>query len=215
MSPSGKDHSIGDQHVYDKHVDGQLGGEPLSDFHIPSSNTITPEARSELLPKSRDEISFDTALSAPTEPPHLEPQVSENDVSKRKLWIPIWLRLPVLLGFLALFIGMIIAIAILNHLSRDWHGIVSQINKNQYSWTYGPTALLVAIASLWGRADHTCKLLLPWQELKGGASVTHFLLLDYISPMTPIVLWTAGRSRHWSVFASILMLLLLKLTVGT
>lgn len=156
-----------------------------------------PELQRQHLPNSQSVVASD-----------VEPKTSIN-----QLWNPFWLRRWVLLGFVGMFIAMIFTVAALYRISKDQHGVAKQVKANQYTWNYGPTAFLVAVASLWHHVDHHCKLLLPWQNLRYGADARQTLLLDYISPMAPTTLWAASRDRHWSIVASVVASLLLKLTV--
>lgn len=55
---------------------------------------------------------------------------------------------------------------------------------------------------------------MPWEELKmGPSSADKTLLLDYVSPILPISLWTAIKNRHWAVVISIVGQLLILGTV--
>lgn len=86
------------------------------------------------------------------------------------------------------------------------------LTTNHYAWTYGPTAVLTIVMSIWTRISYWGKLLQPWQELKTGpTSAEKTVLLDYISPILPINLWNAGRLRHAAILLFIYGGLILKL----
>lgn len=63
-----------------------------------------------------------------------------KDYSPNTLWNSIWLRKVVLFGFCALFAALFVALILLYSFSGVRHGLNTQISKNEYSWTYGPTA---------------------------------------------------------------------------
>lgn len=86
---------------------------------------------------------------------------------------------------------------------------------NKYGLTQLSQVLLITTA-LWRQVDHAVKTLMPWRELQIGPSCAdHTLLLDYISPILPVSLFTAIRNRHWAVACSIIGQILLLLTVST
>jgi hypothetical protein len=71
-----------------------------------------------------------------------EPQqaVPGTPPSVVKMWNPLWLRKVVLLGFVILFALMLVALGLLYHFATMNGGLSTQISRNHYSWTYGPTA---------------------------------------------------------------------------
>jgi hypothetical protein len=128
-----------------------------------------------------------------------------------RMWNPTWLSTASLFGFVMMFIALAISLILLWRYSSDSDGF-ALITSNHYSWTYGPTAILVVVASLWRQVDFWCKALAPWDELHNGdATVAKSLLLDYISPIQLTSLTRAIRNRHVSVIATILGFTLLKL----
>ena len=67
-------------------------------------------------------------------------QVKRRAVDTPRLWSPLSLRRSALLSFLVLFLLLIIALALLFHIStRDGH-LVSVDQRFHYIWVYGPTA---------------------------------------------------------------------------
>lgn len=131
-------------------------------------------------------------------------------------WNPIWLGRGIMLAFALAFGSMAFAIVVLYYVSRSQDGLSTQISSNRYSWTYGPTAVLVVLSSLWWKVDYSNKTLTSWQRLRqGNERVDRTLLLDYISPFLPLALYHAALNYDWAVVASSSAYLLLKLTVGT
>lgn len=85
---------------------------------------------------------------------------------------------------------------------------------NHYAWTYGPTAVLVIVLSLWRQVDYYCKLMHPWQKMyKSPTDAVDSFMLDYVSPLL-ITSWIrAVRRRHIPVAASIAGFIILKLII--
>lgn len=76
-----------------------------------------------------------------------------KDYSPKTLWNPIWLRKVVLFGFCALFTALFVALVLLYRFSGVLHGLSTQISRNEYSWTYGPTAGECPSISDWERSS--------------------------------------------------------------
>ena len=69
----------------------------------------------------------------------------------------------------------------------------------------------MAIVALWRQVDYACRRLAPWEELaQEQTNEEKSLLLDYISPFLLTSLYRAIKFRHWSVVASLLGFMLLK-----
>lgn len=63
-----------------------------------------------------------------------------KNYAPKTLWNSVWLHKVVLLGFCAFFIAAFIALILLYHFSEVHRGLSTEISRNKYSWTYGPTA---------------------------------------------------------------------------
>jgi hypothetical protein len=149
----------------------------------------------------------DPVLSKRQEPDNLP----GGQFDGQKMWNPGWLSTMSLICFMCLFAALVLTLLLLWHYSNLYNGF-TLISLNHYAWTFGPTAILVIIASLWRQVDFYCKALTPWNELrKGGATASRSLLLDYISPIQPIGLGQALKNGHFSVIATILAVDILKL----
>ncbi len=66
--------------------------------------------------------------------------VSLKNYPPKILWNSIWLQRVVLIGFGSLFAALFVALVLLYYFSGVDHGLSTQISRNKYSWTYGPTA---------------------------------------------------------------------------
>jgi len=113
--------------------------------------------------------------------------------------------------FAVVLLGLLIALGVLKYLVDRDRGLTIIIS-NHYTWTYGPTAILVLVTAYWRLVDYNCKALTPWAELaKGPANADRNLLLDYVSPFLGLTVVTAARRGHFSVSLTGLGFLLSKL----
>ncbi|KAK5334062.1 hypothetical protein LTR20_010506 [Exophiala xenobiotica] len=86
------------------------------------------------------------------------------------------------------------------------------ITYNHYSWTYGPTAILILAVALWRQIDYHCKAAIPWMNLqKQGVSGASSILLDYISALQIVTLWKSTRNGDLLTVVTIIGFMLLKL----
>lgn len=127
---------------------------------------------------------------------------------------PIWLRKSVVLAFLLVFVACIAALVFLYCFALQQDGLQLRWHDNHYLWTYGPTAILAVILSLWRRVDSLYRLNQPWWCLLAGpAPSSESVLLDYTSPFIGVTLFRALRLRHYPVAASVSVFVLLKLII--
>lgn len=130
-------------------------------------------------------------------------------------WNPSWLRPSVLLAFIVLFLLFAIALGIISHIVSQQNGLSLSFTKNHYSWTYGPTVILVCVVGLWRRVNYCSMINQPWHELSGsspqGAAQT--VLLDYLWPLQLTSFTTSLKNKHFAVSASILVFALLKVII--
>lgn len=129
-------------------------------------------------------------------------------------WTSVWLRKRTLIALEALFISLLVSLVVVWYTNRSQHGFRPVLSTNHYAWTYGPTAVLVVVLSLWRQVDYHCKLMQPWLELgKGPTDADNSMLLDYLSPMHVTSLARAVRHRHAAVAASIVGFVLIKIVM--
>ncbi|RFN47667.1 hypothetical protein FIE12Z_8124 [Fusarium flagelliforme] len=127
-----------------------------------------------------------------------------------------WLRRTALLLFASIFIACGISIVVLDRVITAQNGLPLTISKTPYSWTYGPTAILILILSLWRRVDYHTRASQPWHELQiGGADATRSVLLDYITAFQAISAFKAAKNRHLRVVSTIISFVILKLIILT
>ncbi|KAJ3523477.1 hypothetical protein NM208_g12436 [Fusarium decemcellulare] len=138
--------------------------------------------------------------------PNKSPEVkaTETDSNKDgKIRHPFWLTKPAPILFATVFAACGVALIVLDRSSRN--GLPLSISASEYSWTYGPTAILVVILSFWRRIDYYYKSTQPWRELHAGpAPADRSLLLDYISPFELTSMSKAFKAKHYPVVATIL-----------
>lgn len=129
-------------------------------------------------------------------------------------WQPLYLRRTVLLAFAAVFAAAVAALEAILVVSDRNRGLATSRTSLRFVWTYGPTALLTAVAALWARLEYQAKLVAPWLRLARPAEpVSATLLLDYVSPLVPVVVVRAGRRRDFAVLLATTVSLLLKVLV--
>ncbi|KAI0451432.1 hypothetical protein F5B21DRAFT_527961 [Xylaria acuta] len=149
-----------------------------------------------------------TGHSSPTPESTRSPEIDQNQVA---VWNSIWVSATFLTLTSLLLATLVVATIAVWRISDESHGF-ALITTNHYAWTYGPTAILVIITSLWRQIEHWCKILQPWQQMKEKpVSATESVLLDYVSPIIITSLWKAGRRKHIPVLLALVGGLLLKL----
>lgn len=133
---------------------------------------------------------------------------------KTELWHPLWLRKSVLSVFMFLFLLMSAGLVVLWYFVNRYKGIPLTESTSHYIWTYGPTAILVVVVSLWRQVDYCCKMNQPWQELQEGPqSAARTVLLDYMWPLQINSFIAALKNRHFAVATSIFVFFMLKLII--
>ncbi|KAH7195352.1 hypothetical protein DER44DRAFT_814067 [Fusarium oxysporum] len=99
---------------------------------------------------------------------------------------PFWLSKYALLMFCVIFITLAASLIVLKYVSDAQDGSPLNFSSGEYTWTYGPTAILVIV------------LTEPWRELQSGPVVaSKSLLLDYVSPFQPFSAFHAFRIGHY------------------
>ncbi|KAH7183687.1 uncharacterized protein B0J16DRAFT_322421 [Fusarium flagelliforme] len=124
---------------------------------------------------------------------------------------PFWLTKPALILFSSVFVACAATLNALDRVVKVKHGLPLTITSSEYSWTYGPTAILVIILSFWRRIDYYYKSIQPWKELQSGPTpASRSVLLDYVSPFQLQTMYKVFKMRHYQVTASILTFFILK-----
>ncbi|KAI9041368.1 DUF3433 domain-containing protein [Aspergillus affinis] len=156
------------------------------------------------------------SVNPPTNPDDEKAAKQDNHEFSPRLptFNPIWLSKTCLGGFIVALVLIGIALGLVYHFAETDNGFVLLLN-DRYSWAYGPTVVLVLIAGLWRQVDYWCKCLGPWRELRQGwVSADKSLFLDYVGQIHIFGCWTALKNKHWTVSASIVGVLLLKLMMA-
>ncbi|KAE8394117.1 hypothetical protein BDV23DRAFT_179921 [Aspergillus alliaceus] len=129
-----------------------------------------------------------------------------------KLWTPAVLRPLVFVAFAVLFVIILVVVQVLYSFSSRNNGLSASDPKYRYLWTYGPTAVLIIVAGIWGQVEYRTKQLMPWKSLSQTPKpASQTLLLDYVSDWNVVTLFRALKRSHWAVAVAILGTLLLKL----
>jgi Protein of unknown function (DUF3433) len=72
--------------------------------------------------------------------------------------------------------------------------------------------VFVLLAALWRKLDYEVKRLMPWAEMAKGPTIADkSLLLDYVSPTLPTAMYRSLRNRHFVVFTSIMVFIVMKI----
>lgn len=127
----------------------------------------------------------------------------ETKPKTTRFWNPFWSSPALLFAFSTVLALLSAATIGLWRFSVSNYGfpLLTAIN---YSWTYGPTAVLTVIMSIWNQTTYYSKILEPWKQLKlGPLGPEQTLLLDYISPILPVTLWRATRLKHIPVLVTV------------
>lgn len=144
-----------------------------------------------------------------------EPQTRPVHKAERECWRrSVWLRRPTLLAFVAIFTAFWICMIVLWRWVETHNGLRLTLSSNHYAWTYGPTAILVIVLSLWRQVDYQLKAAQPWMQMhKGFTPALQSLLLDYLSPWQVQSLVMSAKNKHFLVASSITGFVLLKIMI--
>lgn len=161
-----------------------------------------------------DMANIDSLYNDSDGPSHGQPDFNQDQLSGQQMelqtesttgcfWNPFWSSPALLFAYSTVLASLSATTVVLWRLSVSNHGF-PLLTANNYAWTYGPTAVLTVIMSIWNQTTYCCKLLEPWKELKTGPlGPEKTVLLDYISPILPVNLWKATRFRHAPVLVAI------------
>ncbi|KAF2134561.1 hypothetical protein P153DRAFT_380376 [Dothidotthia symphoricarpi CBS 119687] len=119
-----------------------------------------------------------------------------------KMWNPFWLRKRWLISYATLFGVLAFAVLALYLVSVRLNGLGASKSTTEmiYLWRFCPTTVLVAVLALWNPVDYFTRLLQPWLNLsKGPASASRTLFLDLVSPLQPVILYSAIKNFEWPV----------------
>lgn len=120
------------------------------------------------------------------------------------LYQPIWLRKSTLAAFAILFALLSATLIALWRIVSTQNGLSLSLTSSHYAWTYGPTAVLIIVVSLWRQVDYYCKLTQSWREMTNKqANADQSVLLDYISTNRIISLFKSLHRGHFPVSLSI------------
>lgn len=130
-------------------------------------------------------------------------------------WRPLWLNRPVLLAFMVLFLLLAAGLGAIYLIVAREQGFSLSVTNNHYSWTYGPTVILVCVVGLWRRVNYCAMINQPWHELskKSPQDAATTVLLDYMWPLQISSFWASLKNGHLAVSASILVFALLKVII--
>ncbi|PHH89986.1 hypothetical protein CDD83_4785 [Cordyceps sp. RAO-2017] len=133
-------------------------------------------------------------------------------------WKPRSMKPPMLGSLAAFSLLLAVTLEVLARRSQALGGLALVPSLDQmpqhvvFAYRYMPNIVAVVYSLIWSWVDVDVKRMQPWFELsrRSGARGEDSLFLDYPSQFLPFVPWTSARKRHWPVFfSSIIMLLVL------
>lgn len=130
------------------------------------------------------------------------------------MWRSAWLYKRTLIAFIFISTFLLISLFLLWRYDATHNGIRLTLSSNHYLWTYGPTAILTILVSIWRQIDYQCKSIQPWLCMQDRvSSAENSVLMDYISPLQVTSFYRAAFNRHWPVVCSVLGFATLKIIV--
>ncbi|KAK8060737.1 hypothetical protein PG996_010667 [Apiospora saccharicola] len=127
-------------------------------------------------------------------------------------WQPLWLRRPTLIAMavsLVLLAAVILGLYIIS-VRKQGLGPSASTDVIVFLWKYLPTTAIVVLLSAWNGIDFSTRLLQPWANLREGpTTVDTTLFLDLLTPIVPVMLWTASKVRAWPSILTIATVLIL------
>lgn len=77
------------------------------------------------------------------------------------------------------------------------------------------TTAFTILAVYWGHLEYRVRVLMPWKLMSVKSQpAKQSVLLDYVSPMQPVVLFSSARAKHWPVLtAGIGSILIIAMTI--
>jgi hypothetical protein len=185
-----------------------VGHKPHVAVQVNNYQDETRSASSALVPSTHE------SMTSRSESHHNRQGEQRDFGSATGLWRPFWLRKAVLLGFSILYAALLTATVLVKYLFDKHNGFHIAKSTSYYTWTYGPTAVLVIVAGLWRQVDYHCKALSPWSQLhRGPGSASRTVLLDLVSPFPLVSFYKAARLGDVSVMATIIGWALIKIIV--
>ncbi|EAU31717.1 predicted protein [Aspergillus terreus NIH2624] len=146
------------------------------------------------------------------------PVINEDDDSSRdatknvykqerggspRLWTPFFLRRPVMLSFLLLFVAILCSLVALYTYTQREHrslGIETDGSRYYYLWTYGPTAVFMLLTAGWTQVEYRASQSMPWVlMLRGPTPASESIFLDYLSNWNVVSLYKSLRRGHYLV----------------
>lgn len=126
-------------------------------------------------------------------------------------WRPFYLQRKILIAFVGIFAGLVVALEALGDFSGKNDGLGPGDTTLRYAWAYTPAALLTLLAALWGRVEHQAKSAAPWIRMsKGPAPAEKTLLLDYVGMIRPVAFVRAIGNGDAVVASTVAVSLILR-----
>ncbi|KAF4553977.1 Hypothetical protein D9617_5g068520 [Elsinoe fawcettii] len=142
------------------------------------------------------------------------PEPVQEKPAKHGLWVPFFLRRPVLFAFVAFALAILTAAEVLNARSTRDNGLAAAKPSLHYLWTFGPTAVLTILAAFWNQVDYQIRRNAPFVRMtRAKLPAQESVLLDYLSPWDPQALLSGMNKKDWQVTLSVLGSLTIRLLI--
>ncbi|ETS77072.1 hypothetical protein PFICI_10946 [Pestalotiopsis fici W106-1] len=153
---------------------------------------------------------MDTTFESVHNQPYNGTENEEKQINKNLHWKPWGTRSPVIIAFIlaSLVLAAVVEVLAQKSLASGVLSPSSSINdipdSARLAALYVPTVIAVLYGFFFSCIDLDVKRVQPWIELSkpGGALAENSLLLDYDFDFLPFVPLRAARRRHWPVFYS-------------
>jgi hypothetical protein len=129
-------------------------------------------------------------------------------------WRPYFLRHRVILTSAILLALMILGLQVMLIYSNHHNGISGADSHYRYLWIYLPSAIFTLASIAWYQVEYDAKMMQPWIEMaRKPVTAKRSLLLDYVNPLEPLLLFKAFKAGHVLVAASLGVKYLLQLAI--
>jgi Protein of unknown function (DUF3433) len=146
----------------------------------------------------RPELRVLRTIKRSTDPVFQTYKRSDWNLTRVNWWRPLAFGLPATSITLLMPLIFIVALEVLLRYSNKHQGLIDlqPDSRYQYTWLFGPTLLLVLVATLFNMLDFEIENIHPFQKLRRSAATARSSILNNpLSKLNPYVLWGAIRSR--------------------
>jgi Protein of unknown function (DUF3433) len=147
----------------------------------------------------RPELHVLRTIKRSTDPLFQTHKPSDWNLTQESWWRPLVFGLPAMSFTLLMPLIFVVALEVLLRYSDRHQGLldIQPDSRYQYAWLFGPTLLLVLVATLFNMLDFEIESIHPFEILHRSAATARSSVLKHsLSKLTPQVLWDAIRSKE-------------------